>query len=340
MLKCGDPSRGFFCYYCVDCDEYYIAHFRCNGRICTRCGARYVNEWAKKTVGKMLDVDHSHIVFTLPDDIWPLIKDNDVCIKELSAAAFRVVQETMSRSAKQNVTPGMIDSLQTYGKALNYNVHFHTVVTDGGITKKANVWKPVYYIPYDIMRIKWKRYSLDIILKHVDKTQDNQILLYDIYYHRYRNGFNLRRIKARIPKKELVMYIARYVRHPAISNRRIVNYDGKTVTIVCEDEEKRIKWYPKFTVEEFITRLIQHIPKKNFKLIRYYGIYSRRKNNNKVPIKKDKQESITKYFVSKHSINCPRCDKILYPIFYFPPYSDRGPPSGIVFGERIIDYVS
>lgn len=297
-----------------------------------------MNEWASKTVKRMLGVEHSHIVFTLPSDLWPLIKGNDACIKELSAATFRVVQETMSKSAKQDIIPGMINSLQTYGQDIKYNVHFHTIVTEGGISKKTKVWKLVHYIPYDIMRIKWKKYALDVIIKYVGRH--NQILLYDLYYHRYRNGFNLRRIKTNIPKKELVMYIARYVRHPAISNRRIVNYDGKTVTIVCEDKERGIRWYPAFTVEEFITRLIQHIPKKNFKLIRYYGLYSRKKNNNKVPIKRDKQESITKYFRSKHSIECPGCDKLLHLLCYFPPYSDRGPPHVIIFGERIIDYVS
>src|SRR5690606_14310465 len=32
----------------------------------------------------------------------------------------------------------------------------------------------------------------------------------------------------------------------------------------------------KVTVEEFIARLIRHIPDENFKTIRYYGVYSRR----------------------------------------------------------------
>ena len=109
----------------------------------------------------MLNVDHSHIVFTLPDDIWPLINGNNTCIKELSAATFKVVQETMSKSAKQNIISGMINSLQTYGQDIKYNVHFHTIITEGGISKKTNIWKSVYYIPYDIMRIKWKKCALE-----------------------------------------------------------------------------------------------------------------------------------------------------------------------------------
>ena len=151
-----------------------------------------------------------------------------------------------------------------------------------------------------------------------------------IYYYRYRNGFNVRVIKSKIPKKELVWYIARYIRHPAVSDRRIVYYDGKAVTIVCEDKQRGIKWYRKFTVDEFITCLIQHIPQKNFKVMRYYGLYSRKKKK-----KNSKQETIPKYFRSKHSIECPKCGRILEPLEYFPPTYPNGPPENKLFNENL-----
>nr|WP_135557750.1 transposase [Paenibacillus cymbidii] len=59
---------------------------------------------------------------------------------------------------------------------------------------------------------------------------------------------------------------------------RIKEYDGEDVVFSCpdkssgEDEEKE----ERVTEEEFITRLIRHIPDEHFKTIRYYGIYSRR----------------------------------------------------------------
>jgi len=335
MLLCNDPSKGYFYYYCPDCNLDILSHFKCNSRICSRCGKAYVDKWAKKVVKRMLDVSHSHIVFTMPSDLWLLIKDDWQCIKELSAAVYRVMTETMMKSSKHAITPGMISSLHTYGKDIKYNVHFHTIVTEGGMDEN-NIWRTVNYFPYFLLRIKWKLYVLDIITKYAERTMDNQLLLESIRYHRYRNGFNVRVIKTGMSKKELVRYIARYIRHPAISDRRIVGYDGKNVTIVCEDKEERRKWYVSFTVDEFITRLIQHIPTKNFKMLRYYGLYSRTKNKNAFV----KQETITKYFRSRHAINCPSCGKILEPSEYFPPYSDRGPPKIDIFRERITDWIS
>lgn len=286
----------------------------------------------------MLDVNHSHIIFTMPSDLWLLIKDDWNCIKELSATTYRVVTETMEKSSKHKITPGMISSLHTYGKDMKYNVHFHTIATEGGISKKTKFWKEITYLPYQLLRIKWKLYALNIIIKHANKSIDNQILLESIRYHRYHNGFNVKVIKSKIPKKELVWYIARYIRHPAISNRRIVVYNGKTVTIVCEDKHRGTRYYATFTVDEFITRLIQHIPKKNFKMLRYYGLYSR--NKHVAFVKKDKQETIRRYFNSKHAIECPDCGKMLEPIEYFPPSYPNGPPKTEVFGEKMTDWVS
>ncbi len=170
MLLCNDPCKGFFYYYCDDCDEHICSNLRCNSRICTRCGKAYIDKWAKKVVARMLDVNHNHIIFTMPSDLWLLIKDDWQCIKELSAMTYRVITETMAQSSGCNVTPGMISSLQTYWENVKYNVHFHTIVTEGGMTKKTELWKPITYLPYFLLRIKWKLYALDTITKYAQKN--------------------------------------------------------------------------------------------------------------------------------------------------------------------------
>ena len=117
------------------------------------------------------------------------------------------------------------------------------MITDGGLTAKENAFREVYYFSYEKLRKKWQKYSLKIIQKYV--KEDIEKFLYW-----YPNGFNVRRIKAKIKKKELLGYIARYLRHPPISNRRIVDYDRIEIKIVCENEQKR--WHVSFTIEEFI----------------------------------------------------------------------------------------
>ncbi|MFC1712414.1 transposase [Candidatus Poribacteria bacterium] len=68
--------------------------------------------------------------------------------------------------------------------------------------------------------------------------------------------------------------IVRYIRHPAIANSRLVRYDGDEVTFWYEHKKERYTVVMK--VLDFIESVIKHIPQKHQKLIRYYGLLSRR----------------------------------------------------------------
>ncbi len=67
--------------------------------------------------------------------------------------------------------------------------------------------------------------------------------------------------------------MSRYVRHPAIANGRIIDYNKKGITFYYKDDNEI---FVTKRLANFITSLIQHIPPKQFKLIRHYGAYSRK----------------------------------------------------------------
>ena len=75
-------------------------------------------------------------------------------------------------------------------------------------------------------------------------------------------------------RKGVLRYIVRYIRHPAIANSRLVRYDGEEVTFWYEHKKERYTVVMK--VFDFIESVIKHIPQKHQKLIRYYGLLSRR----------------------------------------------------------------
>lgn len=337
MLLCNDPSKGFYAYHCSDCSHYFTKKFRCNSRACASCGASYVNAWSEKTTERLQKVNHSHIIFTMPVHLWSLIEADFDCIKELSDAVYQTLKEAYSETSNQELVLGVISSLHTYGEDMKYNVHFHCIVTSGGYSKKRDLFVEVEYIPFKLLRGKWKDLCLGVITKHMEKNLGNQILMESLRFHEYRNGFNVHVIKTKIPKKELVRYIARYIRHPPISNRRIVDYNGRQVTIKCG--KKGPAYDVVLTVDEFIHRVISHIPKKGFKMIRSYGLYAR-KSCKKTPVKTTKQESITSYTRSKNSCKCPLCGKYVEPFEYFPPTQAIGPPNKHLFGEKISDWVT
>jgi hypothetical protein len=84
--------------------------------------------------------------------------------------------------------------------------------------------------------------------------------------------------KRRVSKsRQIAGYVGRYLRHPAIAESRISEFNVETnmVAYWFVDEHK-VKRFVTLPALEFIERLVKLIPDKNLKLIRYYGLYSRR----------------------------------------------------------------
>ena len=72
-----------------------------------------------------------------------------------------------------------------------------------------------------------------------------------------------------------IKYISRYLGRPVIASSRIDNYDGENVTFHYTRHKDNKTVSECIPVMEFISRLIRHIPEKQFKMLRYYGIYAR-----------------------------------------------------------------
>ena len=179
---------------------------------------------------------------------------------------------TARRHRKTTVIPGIIVVLHTYGRDLGFNPHIHVIMSEGGFDQNKE-WVNIPYISYTALRKTWQYQVLTNLKKQIPDTKENKQLI-DRLFKKNANGFYVR-AKDKITSFEVIRYIGRYVRHPAIANSRIVDYDGETVTFWYERDEKR--FYKTMSAEDFITAIIGHIPDKQFKIIRYYGAYSRRK---------------------------------------------------------------
>ncbi|MBU0757710.1 MAG: transposase [Nanoarchaeota archaeon] len=90
---------------------------------------------------------------------------------------------------------------------------------------------------------------------------------------RYYYGYYVWSDRRRLNLLSITRYIARYVRHPPISNSRIIHYDGKKVAVKVKNES--IETAIEMDVFRFIHLILQHIPPSQFKMVRYYGMYAR-----------------------------------------------------------------
>jgi len=118
--------------------------------------------------------------------------------------------------------------------------------------------------------------------------------------------------KCRVTKpRRIAAYIGRYLRHPAIAESRISDFNVETNMVTFWYEEKGGKKFVTLSALEFIDRLVRLIPDKNLKLIRYYGLYSRRTQGKLqkmlTPLSREKPSIQRK----KEVVKCPKCGRTM-----------------------------
>jgi len=222
---------------------------------------------------EILDTPHRHLVFTIPEQLRAKIYWNRELLKVLSDTAARVVMENT-----QDVTAGIIAVVHTFGRDLGFNPHVHVLVTEGGFMESLKdnnaKWLGIYFIPYSKLRKQWQYYLLTELRKHLPKKKEISGLI-DRLFVEYPKGFYVNAESRMDDAQKAAKYVGRYIARPAISESRIQGYDGQTVTFSYEDHETGETKLEILPVLQFIGRLIMHIPKKGYQMVKRYGLYAR-----------------------------------------------------------------
>jgi uncharacterized OB-fold protein len=319
MIECGEETGKVRTYKCPECGETKKVPIRCRTVLCTHCGKRHADEWALKMERDMLEVQHRHMVFTIPAAMRDIFAANRLLWVILVDSAVEALKKVMTRGGWRNLEPGIIAILHPSGKDLKFNPHVHILVTEGGLDKATmSKWMAVTFFPYEPLRKAWQYTLLKNLRKELKGLSQWSVV--EPMFEKYANGFYVR-AKDRIwNQKQINKYVVRYVRHPAIAESRIVDYDGDKVTFYYEDEFDE-KHYVTMPVLEFMHQLLQLIPDEGFKMIRHYGLYARNKRRKvrkimaklkKFNLRKEKaiQDMLDKVW----RITCDKCGSVMYPI--------------------------
>jgi hypothetical protein len=272
--NCGNPKNGFKLLVCEGCHDIKVVPYRCKGRFCTTCSSGETEEWSRMMADDVLQVNHRHVVFTIDEGLRVIFQKHRQLLKPLMDEAVRIIQDWFKKKLK--VTAGVIAGLHTFGAQMNFNPHVHMLVSMGGM-KKNGEWKGYDFIPFPMLRKQWKTVVLKLIRRNLNEEEKKKIQhLLQKAYTENGEGFYVYAPKQKGNVKVQLAYIGRYIRRPAIALHRIEDYDGHYVTYRYYDKKDEQDKLETISVEEFIARLIVHIPDEQFKTIRYYGVYSRR----------------------------------------------------------------
>ena len=184
-----------------------------------------------------------------------------------------------TRCRKHPPIPGIMATVHTYGRDLNFHVHVHVLCTAGGL-RADNVWQPVKLYPAQQYRRLWQYYLLKLLRKRLKGDRSAQWRIGRLH-NIYPTGFIVNVMSHYRNGKQAAAYCCRYTGRPPLSEKRIVAYDGRKVTLAYQDYRDGQDKTVGLTVEEFLFRLLQHVWPRYQRDVHYYGLYqpARRKAN-------------------------------------------------------------
>ena len=123
-----------------------------------------MQEWSKKTTENLYNMPHRHIMFTMPEELWEIFLKRRDLLKNLMDLAAEFLQEWFKEREKVEI--GIMLGVHTFGATMNFNPHVHLMITEGGLTKDGKM-KHVGFIPCEMMRKKWKKEVIKMLLKEL-----------------------------------------------------------------------------------------------------------------------------------------------------------------------------
>ena len=230
-----------------------------------------------------------HVVFTLPSPIGDIAYQNKAVIYDL---LFRASAETMLTIAADpkhlGARIGITAVLHSWGSAMTHHPHVHMIVPGGGISLDGSQWitkRRRFLLPVRVLSKLFRRLMIEKLLAahaarqlrfhgaHAALVNTQAFAAYLAPLKRTRWYVYAKRPLA--GPKAVLAYLSRYTHRVAISNRRLIAADAKTVTFKIKHYRiNRPARYKTMTLDahEFIRRFLIHVLPTGFHRIRHYGL--------------------------------------------------------------------
>jgi hypothetical protein len=276
MLACGNPEQmGYVAYRCQHCGQgKHLVAMSCKSSLCLRCAKVYVDNWVSQ-VSKRLHagVIYRHIILTVPAMFRTTFYQNTaVVLSAFMRCGAQCLDDFYSAVRGKALRGGYITVIHTHGRNGPYHPHLHVIATSGGYDGLGERWEHLQYLPYELLRRKWRWHLLSTLRTTLATDAIKQLV--DVCFRQYPNGLVPNVQKGQVPSQyqSLARYVAKYVVSPPSSVRRIDRYDGERVTYHYRSHRTDRMECEIVDVDTFIGRMIQHTMPQGFKRIRYYGV--------------------------------------------------------------------
>lgn len=279
---------------CGGCGFDRLVFNSCRNRHCPKCQALRQARWVADRMQRALPVRHFHVVFTLPAELRPLVREHEIVLLDLLfAAASETILELAHDPARLGAMVGVTAVVHTWGRNLSFHPHLHCIVTGGGLTADG-AWascRDKYLLPVKVLGGLFRGKFLAGLTRLfrqgklaagprsskavIDQVEPQGFArLKDALYGKAWNVY------AKAPFRNsasLFRYLGLYTHRVAISNHRLISVDDHEVAFRTRGNE-----ICRLAPVEFMRRFLEHVLPRGFVKVRHFGLLAAGNVNTKL----------------------------------------------------------
>ncbi len=291
IQNCRTAALGGHLDACSKCGYQAISYNSCRNRHCPKCQAKAREQWLNARERELLATDYFHVVFTVPHELNVLALENPrVFYDLLFTASAQTLLEVAADPRHLGAQIGAISILHTWGQNLLLHPHVHCVIPAGGLAPNHSHWvRPRYpfFLPVKVLsRVFRGKFCAGLKRlyrrKQLRCAGPASVLAEPKQFHQllrrlHRQDWVVYAKPAFGGPGKVLRYLGRYTHRIAISNHRLLAFDGQCVTFRWKDYAHGGK-QRKMTLDgtEFLRRFFLHVLPKGFVRIRHFGFLANR----------------------------------------------------------------
>lgn len=282
ITHCRTAAMGSRYFSCEQQHPPIEQHHSCHHRSCFLCAQKSRLEWIEAQRERLFNAPHFHVVFTLPHEYLNLWRYNAaLCTRLIFKASKETVMELMGDEKYHGITPGILMALHTWGRQLSLHPHTHCLVTAGGLTAQGE-WKTIddYLLPIRVVKPLYRGKMQAFIL---EAYESGELILppemrgaefISLHKKVYQKEWSVRIEERYEHGKGVLLYLARYFKGGPINPAQIERCSSSEIVFrYLDHRDKHIKPL-RLTPQEFLKRVLEHVPENGMHTVRHYGLYA------------------------------------------------------------------
>lgn len=287
IQRCRTATLGGHIDACPRCGyQAAISYNSCRNRHCPKCQTQARERWLATRERELLATSYFHVVFTVPHELNVLALDNQrLFYGLLFTASAQTLLEVAANPEHLGAQIGGISILHTWGQNLLLHPHIHYAIPAGGLSPDQTHWvhpRYAFLLPVEVLGRVFRGKFCDG-LKRLYRRKKLRCagpasLLADpkqfakLLRRLHRQDWVVYAKPAFGGPMQVLRYLGRYTHRVAISNHRLLAFDGQRVTFRWKDyahggKQRKMT----LTGTEFLRRFFLHVLPKGFVRIRHFG---------------------------------------------------------------------